>query len=133
MEPISEGEDVAERAASMLQGLRGDVDADNARPGSRDGSGSLRVRRRRESADTERQNRRRRRARDSTSTAGDEGDTLSPRTEGQTIPEIKEPDDEDDGGDEAADEDNKTIPPPKTVVVPPSPEGTEKKPVVLDD
>lgn len=133
MEPISEGEDVAERAASMLQGLRGDGDADSARPASRDGSGSLRVRRRRESADTERQNRRRRRARDSSSTAGDEGDTLSPKLEGETIPEIKEPDDEEDGGDEAVDDDNKTIPPPKTVVEPPSPEGTEKKPVVLDD
>ena len=133
MEPISEGEDVAERAASMLQGLRGDGDADSARPGSRDGSGSLRVRRRRESADTERQNRRRRRARDSSSTAGDERDTLSPKLEGETIPEIEEPDDEEDGGDEAVDENNKTIRPPKTVVKPPSPEGTEKKPVVLDD
>lgn len=133
MEPISEGEDVAERAASMLQGLRADVDADSARPGSRDDSGSLRVRRRRESADTERQNRRRRRARDSSSTAGDEGDTFSPKIDGETIPEIKEPDDEDDGGDEAVDEDNKTISPPRTVVVPPSPEGTEDKPVVLDD
>lgn len=129
MDPISEGEDVAERAASMLQGLRGDVDGDGARPGSRDGSGSLRVRRRRESADDERRNRRRRRARESSSTDGGEGATLSPNHEGETIPEIKEPDDEEDGGDEAQGEESI----PKTVVVPPSPEGTEKKPVVLDD
>ena len=129
MDPISEGEDVAERAASMLQGLRGDGDGDGARPGSRDGSGSLRVRRRRESADDERRNRRRRRARESSSTDGGEGATLSPKYEGETIPEIKEPDDEEDGGDEAEGEESIL----KTVVVPPSPEGTEKKPVVLDD
>lgn len=47
---ISEGEDVADRAASMLQGLRGNAD----RSGER-------LRRRRESADEERRNRRLRR------------------------------------------------------------------------
>ena len=133
MEPISEGEDVAERAASMLQGLRGDGDADSAGPGGRDGSGSLRVRRRRESADSERQNRRKRRVRESSSTAGDEGDTLSTKLDGENIPEIKELDDEDDRRDETADGNNKPVPPPETVIVPPSPEGTETKPVVLDD
>ena len=127
MEPISEGEDVAERAASMLQGLRGntDGDADGGRPGSRDGN--LRVRRRRESANDERQNRRsRRRGRESSSTAGDEAETLSPRQE-NPIPEIQEPEGE-DGGDEAEEMDV-----PKTVVVPPSPEGTATKPVLLED
>ena len=118
MDPISEGEDVAERAASMLQGLRGDGEGEL---GSKDGSGSLRVRRRRESADDERRNRRRRRARESSSTDGGEGTTLSPKLEGETIPEIKEPNDDEDGGDEADGDD----PIPKTVVVPPSPEGTE--------
>lgn len=132
MEPISEGEDVAERAASMLQGLRSDGNSENMRPESRDGS--LRVRRRRESADDERKNRRRRRARESSSTAGDEGDTLSPRQESDPLPEIREPDDEDAGdGDEGEGEKEGTPPPPTTVVVPPSPEGTEKKPVVLDE
>ena len=127
MEPISEGEDVAERAASMLQGLRGnaDGDPDNARPGSRDGS--LRVRRRRESANDERQNRRtRRRVRESSSTADDEAETLSPRQE-TPVPAIHEPEG-DDGEDEAEEMDV-----PKTVVVPPSPEGTASKPVLLDD
>lgn len=119
MDPISEGEDVAERAASMLQGLRGDGDTENNGPGSRDGS--LRVRRRRESADDERRNRRKRRARDSGVEA------LSPIQDSASIPEIQEPDGE-DGGDEAEAEDA-----PTTVVVPPSPEGTEKRPVVLDD
>lgn len=127
MEPISEGEDVAERAASMLQGLRGnaDGDPDSGRPGSRDGS--LRVRRRRESANDERQNRRsRRKGRESSSTTGEEAETLSPRQE-TPIPEIQEPDGE-DGGDEAEEMDV-----PKTVVVPPSPEGTAMKPVLLGD
>lgn len=127
MEPISEGEDVAERAASMLQGLRGnaDGDADGGRPGSRDSS--LRVRRRRESANDERQNRRsRRRGRELSSTAGDEADTLSPRQE-NPIPEIQEPEDE-DGGDEADEMDV-----PKTVVVPPSPEGTATRPVPSEE
>lgn len=129
MDPISEGEDVAERAASMLQGLRGDGDPDSAGPGSRDGSGSLRVRRRRESADDERKNRRRRRARESSSMAGDDPDaTLSPRDDSGALPEIKEP------GDEDEDEEGPSYtPPPKMEIVPPSPEGSEKRPVVLDD
>lgn len=54
--PVSEGEDVADRAASLLQGLRGDADGEGP---ARDDS--LRVRRRRESADDERTRRRRRR------------------------------------------------------------------------
>lgn len=54
----SEGEDVADRAASMLQGLRGDASADSD---SLNQDGSLRVRRRRESAEVERRDRRRRR------------------------------------------------------------------------
>jgi len=131
MEPISEGEDVAERAASMLQGLRGDGTRESTRPESRDGS--LRVRRRRESADDERKNRRRRRARESSSTSGDEGGLLSPRQEADPMPEIREPDEE-GGGDEAEHEGEKDgTPPPKTVVVPPSPEGTLKRPVAIDD
>ncbi|GAB7352784.1 hypothetical protein MBLNU459_g3406t1 [Dothideomycetes sp. NU459] len=56
--PISEGEDIADRAASLLQGLRGD--GPDGEPPLRDDS--LRVRRRRESADDERTKRRRRRA-----------------------------------------------------------------------
>ena len=127
MEPISEGEDVAERAASMLQGLRGNAEGDpsNGRPGSRDGS--LRVRRRRESANDERLNRRsRRKVRESSSTTGDEAAIPSPGQE-NPIPEIQEPEDE-DGGDEVEEADV-----PQTVVVPPSPEGIAIKPVLLDD
>lgn len=131
MEPISEGEDVAERAASMLQGLRGDGDGDGGRPGSRESS--LRVRRRRESASDERQNRRRRRARESSSTTGDEDELLSPRQATDPMPEIREPDEEDAADEGETPREEGTPPPPQTVVVPPSPEGTSKKPVVLDD
>lgn len=112
MAAISEGEDVAERAASMLQGLRGDADAE-ARPGSRDGS--LRVRRRRESADDDKRTRRRRRGGGgSSSTAGSEDrDSPVPTTVYQdpdTIPE-----------------ETSSLTTPTTVVSPPSPESTQKK------
>lgn len=107
MPAISEGEDVAERAASMLQGLRGDGEADS-KPASRDSS--LRVRRRRESADDERRNRRRRRGAGSSSASGGTEDRditpLSPTLEPQSIPEEATP-----------------LGPPTTLVSPPSPEG----------
>lgn len=114
---ISEGEDVADRAASMLQGLRGDGDAEG-RPASREGS--LRIRRRRESADDEKRTRRRRRGVGSSSHRGGGGgaeDRDSPRspTQEPSIPEEAAP----------------PIQTPTTVVCPPSPDGTEKKPVEL--
>lgn len=112
---ISEGEDVAERAASMLQGLRGDGEGDS-KPGSREGS--LRVRRRRESADDERRNRRRRRGPGSSSTNGGTEDRditpLSPTLEPASIPE-----------------ESTSLEPPITLVSPPSPDGTQEKPVEL--
>ena len=117
MEPISEGEDVAERAASMLQGLRDNSNngtGESGRPASQDGSGSLRVRRRRESADEERRNRRRRRARESSSTAADE-ETVKADA-GEIIAE--------EGEEEKV---------PTTVVSPPSPEGEANKPIIVDD
>ena len=49
-EPKSEGEDIAERAASMLQGLRG-------KEGEEGDSGTIRARRRRESAEARRRRR----------------------------------------------------------------------------
>ena len=62
-EAHSEGEDVADRAASMLQGLRSNSDA-----------GGERIRRRRESADEERRNRRARRRNGTTSGSKDSAD-----------------------------------------------------------
>lgn len=117
MPAISEGEDVAERAASMLQGLRGDGETDG-KPGSRDGS--LRVRRRRESADDERRNRRRRRGPGASTAGGGTEDRdltpLSPSLEPESIPEEVTPTEL-----------------PSTVVRPPSPEGTLERPLELSD
>ena len=122
---ISEGEDIAERAASMLQGLRGDGDGADGRPGSRDGS--LRIRRRRESANEERRNRRRRTGASSGGGSEDKENPLSP-TEPDPIPE--EPLDQITGA-EAHQEPEVTT--PATMVSPPSPEGTEMKPVEISD
>ncbi|KAI5207708.1 hypothetical protein AUEXF2481DRAFT_1923 [Aureobasidium subglaciale EXF-2481] len=68
---ISEGEDVADRAATLLLGLRGSTGDNDEPPLPRD-SENLRVRRRRDHADSERERRRRRRA-PGTSTASTDG------------------------------------------------------------
>ncbi|KAG9997147.1 FH2-domain-containing protein, partial [Aureobasidium melanogenum] len=68
---ISEGEDVADRAASLLLGLRGSTGDNDEVPVPRD-TENLRVRRRRDHADSERERRRRRRA-PGTSTASADG------------------------------------------------------------
>jgi cytokinesis protein len=68
---ISEGEDVADRAASLLLGLRGSI-GDTDEPSLPRDSENLRVRRRRDHADSERERRRRRRA-PGTSTASTDG------------------------------------------------------------
>lgn len=82
---VSESEDVADRAANMLQGLRGD------------GEGGERARRRRESADDERRNRRMRRRTAQTSGSKDSGD-------GSGLPSLKELDPKTDatGADDSA-------------------------------
>ncbi|KAF4556678.1 Cytokinesis-like protein 2 [Elsinoe fawcettii] len=129
----SEGEDVADRAASLLQGLRGDEE-----PGRSD---SLRVRRRRENADGERARRRERRraGRDSVDlgSTGAEGsldeDGQKEREDGidegdETImpssspPRLKTP----DMGFGEFDGASMLPSPPVTVIVPPSPTGSEK-------
>jgi len=122
---ISEGEDVAERAASLLQGLRGDGDTADGRPGSKDGS--LRVRRRRESANDERRTRRRRTGASAGSGGSEDRDNAMSPTEPDPIPE--EPPDH---GRRLVTQDPEatTL---TTFVSPPSPEGTEKKPVEISD
>ncbi|KAJ5669191.1 Diaphanous autoregulatory [Penicillium macrosclerotiorum] len=72
-EQISEGEDVADRAASMLLGLRSNSDANGERQ-----------RRRRESADEERRNRRLRRRNGATTGSKDSAD-------GSVLPTVQEP------------------------------------------
>lgn len=113
MAAISEGEDVAERAASMLQGLRGDTEAEG-RPASRDGS--MRVRRRGESVDDDKRTRRRRRAGGPSSVAGSEDrDSL------MATPVQPDPD--------SIPEETFSVTTPTTVVSPPSPESEQKKAV----
>lgn len=79
---VSESEDVADRAANMLQGLRGDGEG-----------GGERARRRRESADDERRNRRMRR-RTAQTGSKDSGD-------GSNLPSLKELDSKPDADDSA--------------------------------
>ena len=122
----SEGEDIADRAASMLQGLRGNGDDD----GSSGGGGgsergdSLRVRRRRESADDERAKRRARRRAQGTSVSEariPEEEGSAP--DGKTVETaIEVPDD----GEERTGSMDGGLPTPTTVVVPPSPTASEK-------
>ena len=111
----SEGEDVADRAAQLLQGLR------NNTPGDGLGAGSIRVRRRREGNEEERRARRRRRA-------GDDSAEPSPTTEqpqgeqahGRT------------GWSHTRSEPNLEM--PVTTVSPPTPDrGSEARPVSLSD
>ncbi|KAI9802820.1 MAG: hypothetical protein M1833_001419 [Piccolia ochrophora] len=111
-ETLSESEDVAGRAANMLQGLRGDG-LEETQPGT--DSATLRMRRKRESASDERRARRSRRAA--------AGETSRMREE-EIIPE-EHPDHDgtieidssrDDEGNGAA-----SLPTPTTIVSPPSP------------
>lgn len=129
MDPISEGEDVAERAANMLQGLRDKSETPEAggvRPGSRGGDsegGSLRVRRRRESADEERRNRRRKRAADRESTSGTSGEAADGEDRPNTPPpptRMEETIKEDEEGDSTIIADEEEVV-PSMRVSPPSP------------
>ena len=141
----SEGEDVADRAASMLQGLRGDGDGDTEV--NRDGS--IRVRRRRESANDERRDRRRRRgaASSSSSSNGTAGEAAQAGTSTIAEEPLGEEDEEDEGkskrnsgGEENVSAVNGLDPgemmpaPPITTISPPTPErGSECLPVELSD
>ncbi|KAK0782104.1 hypothetical protein LTR02_013863 [Friedmanniomyces endolithicus] len=128
----SEGEDIADRAATLLQGLRGGGDGEGgAAGGGGDGvlsqmparDESLRVRRRRESADDERTRRRARRRAAGTSTISDAGGGVQgsiAEEEGDTAGLTVET--YGDGGRSLP-----TPPVPETVVVPPSPVGEEEE------
>jgi len=112
-----EEDDVAERAALLLQGMRGDGEGDEKRE-------SMRRARRRDGADEERKARRRRREKAGGSAVSEGGGG----GEGEgVIPEEGEA----EGGD--GEEGKEKVLTPTTVVSPPSPEGSEKKPIELDD
>ncbi|MCJ1433773.1 hypothetical protein MMC27_003138 [Xylographa pallens] len=133
---VSEGEDVADRAASMLLGLRGDGPADGDDLSQ---SGSIRVRRRRESADVERRDRRRRRTPAGSGSINANAGSETGLPGAASIPE-------EIGGQEAemsrgrvstAAEDSVVAgnpPTPVTLISPPTPEpGTEKRPLEILD
>lgn len=120
----SEGEDIADRAASLLQGLRGDGEGEQ--PGRDE---SVRTRRRRESADDERSRRRARRR-----AGGTSADTTARNTiieEASVAGEDGEPQPElaSDGNDQS---EAKHLPTPTTVIVPPSPTVSERARTLSD-
>ena len=110
----SEGEDIADRAASMLQGLRGDGESEA--PGRDD---SLRVRRRRESADDERAKRRARRRGAGASTDANAERQSTIAEEAEIVETTVEA-----GTESGRSSREGKLPTPVTVVVPPSPTGS---------
>jgi cytokinesis protein len=112
---ISEGEDIADRAASLLQGLRGEGENEG---GAKDDS--IRVRRRRESADEERNRRRARRRAAGTSTENAGQSTITEEAEGEIDGDTSVIVDE--SGFIGSDDGDRVFSPKlTTVVVPPSP------------
>jgi cytokinesis protein len=135
---VSESEDVADRAATLLQGLR----SESAAPDNDDGE--LRVRRRRENADEERRNRRMRRRTAQQNSSADGRDSPIPSPEGymnekkhEVLVHNPEPakSPEPPESEEAPDQ----IPPPTIVISPTSDtnggggEGTAQQPVEVPD
>lgn len=124
-EKASDDKDVADRAASLLLGLRGDGDGDG-------GEDTLRVRRRRESADVERKDRRSRRRLAASTSTGD----VAP-AEPSPIPEDLAGEEQEEGGsnrDSGNSEDKAKETMPTTMISPPTPErGSESRPLEIAD
>jgi cytokinesis protein len=122
-----ESEDVADRAANMLQGLRSDVPEGDTDAG-------IRMRRRRESADDERRARRRRRgAEGSQAGQGGVGTEESGARAKSMLVETREGEDRiqehelEVGTDDGRDGKEENLPTPTTVIHPPSPDSAKKK------
>jgi len=113
---VSESEDVADRAASLLQGLRGDGEGLSDAP-NRDES--LRVRRRRESADDERARRRARRRAAGTNSESAGQRMIAEEMKAPTEEEIEEKRKRSSG------QELEQLPTPTTIIVPPSPTPSE--------
>ena len=116
---VSEGEDVADRAASMLQGLRNNTEGNGER-----------LRRRRESADEERRNRRLRRRHGTGSGSKDstEGSALPSLTEpSPPVTDSVEPDDE-AAANQEKDEEHAASPGTPSIVVSPTTEHHDLSP-----
>lgn len=113
-------DDVADRAALLLQGMRGTDGADDIE--GADKRDSVRRARRRDTADEERKVRRRRRERAGASISEALGG------DGDAIREDRREENEEQGYEE-----DRNIPTPTTIISPPSPESSEKRPIELDD
>lgn len=113
-------DDIAERAAMLLQGMRGADGAED--PEAADRRESVRRSKRRENADEERKARRRRREKASTASEPHEGDTIH-EDDAESQMGVTSP---------TGDEDSDKLPTPTTVVSPPSPNGSKTKPIELD-
>ncbi|RDW94321.1 cytokinesis protein sepA [Coleophoma crateriformis] len=111
-------DDVTERAALLLQSMRGADGADDNDTGDR--RSAERRSRRRETAEEERRARRRRRETAKSNTS--EGPSIP--EEAEPVPEVPMSPSTDDG---------EKVLTPTTIVSPPSPEGTEKKPIEVVD
>lgn len=111
-------DDVASRAAMLLQGMRGNDGADD---GDADRRESMRRARRRDNADDERKARRRRREKAASNS--------EPRADGEGA-DGDEPHDRPATADHASDSDTGQTP---TVVSPSGPDGSEHQPIELDD
>ncbi|TAQ89261.1 hypothetical protein B7494_g2406 [Chlorociboria aeruginascens] len=116
--PEGSEDDIAERAALLLQGMRGTEAEEEEASNKRE---SMRRSRRRETADEERKARRRRR---------EKASTISEQADGDAILE-EEPETPLDPPEEKGE--NTPVSALTTVVSPPSPEGSEKKPITLND
>jgi cytokinesis protein len=107
-------DDVADRAALLLQGMRGTDGVEDAEGTEK--RDSVRRARRRDTADEERKARRRRRER-----------------AGASISEALGEDIREENEEQGKDDEERKIPTPTTVISPPSPDGSEKRPIELDD
>ena len=125
MKPLPSSEDdIAERAALLLQGMRGSEGTEDGETERRD---SVRRSRRRDNADEERKARRRRREKAASTSEALESDTI-PEEDGEEQADLQIIE-----ADEAHETNEETAPIRKTVSSPPSPESDEKKDVEVDD
>lgn len=121
-------DDVAERAALLLQGMRGNDGADDVAETER--RDSMRRARRRDNAEEERKARRRRREKaSSVSEPLAEGESVTEEGEDPETPVLGEAPKEEDEDEEQS----QKSPSVGVVVSPPSPEGSKTKPIELDD
>jgi cytokinesis protein len=109
-------DDIAERAALLLQGMRG-LATDGTEERLSEKRDSMRKAR-----DEERKARRRRREQNTSTAEAAEGEGGVVNADESTST-LKE----------KTNEENEKAPPPTTMISPPSPEGSEKKPIELDD